>query len=211
MSTQSDHALRGADALVRALALAGVKKIFTLSGNHIMPVFDAAFEAGIELIHTRHEAATVHMADAFARITGEVGIALVTGGPGHANAISALYTAQMAESPVVLLSGHAPLSQLGKGAFQEMRQAELAAPMCKASTTCMSADQIAADIARAISLARSGRPGPMHLSLPTDVLEALTAPAQTHRPTALPRSSSRRAHRSANSDAPGRDARIGQG
>ncbi len=177
MSKQFDGTIRGADALVKALALGGVKKIFTLSGNHIMPVFDAAFDAGIELIHTRHEASTVHMADAFARITGEVGIALVTGGPGHANAISALYTAQMAESPVVLLSGHAPLSQLGKGAFQEMRQADLAAPVCKAAWTCMSAGEIAADIARAMSVARSGRPGPVHLSLPTDVLEAMTGAA----------------------------------
>ncbi len=177
MSKQSDGAVRGADVLVKTLVQGGVKKIFTLSGNHIMPVFDAAFDAGIQLIHTRHEAATVHMADAFARITGEVGIALVTGGPGHANAISALYTARMAESPVVLLSGHAPLSQLGKGAFQEMRQADLAAPVCKASSTCMSADEIGADIARAISVAKSGRPGPVHLSLPTDVLEAMTSEA----------------------------------
>ena len=139
-----------------------------------MPVFDAAFASDIDLIHTRHEASTVHMADAYARITGEVGIALVTGGPGHANAISALYTAQMAESPVVLLSGHAPVSQLGKGAFQEMRQADLAAPVCKASWMCTSADEIAADMARAIRIAKSGRPGPVHLSLPSDVLEAMT-------------------------------------
>ncbi|HNY48458.1 MAG TPA: thiamine pyrophosphate-binding protein, partial [Casimicrobium sp.] len=119
---------RGADALIHSLKQSGVKRIFTLSGNHIMPVFDAAFASGIELIHTRHEAAAVHMADAYARITGEPGVALVTGGPGHANAVSALYTAQMAESPVVLLSGHAPNNQLGMGAFQEMRQADLAAP-----------------------------------------------------------------------------------
>ncbi len=177
MSKEFDSAVRGADVLVKTLVLGGVKKIFTLSGNHIMPVFDAAFDSGIELIHTRHEAATVHMADAFARITGEVGIALVTGGPGHANAISALYTAQMAESPVVLLSGHAPLSQRGKGAFQEMRQADLAAPVCKDSWTCMSADVLADDMARAIRVARSGRPGPVHLSLPTDVLAAMTSQA----------------------------------
>ena len=177
MSKEFDSAVRGADVLVKTLVLGGVKKIFTLSGNHIMPVFDAAFDSGIELIHTRHEAATVHMADAFARITGEVGIALVTGGPGHANAISALYTAQMAESPVVLLSGHAPLSQRGKGAFQEMRQADLAAPVCKDSWTCMSADVLAGDMARAIRVARSGRPGPVHLSLPTDVLAAMTSQA----------------------------------
>ena len=107
------HEKRGCDALLDAIKTAGVSHIFTLSGNHIMPVFDAAFDAGIPLIHTRHEAATVHMADAFARITGEVGVALVTGGPGHANAVSALYTALMAEAPVVLLSGHAPNAQLG--------------------------------------------------------------------------------------------------
>ena len=99
----------GANALVAALKLAKVKTIFTLSGNHIMPIFDALLDSDIKLIHTRHEAAAVHMADAYARLTGEVGIALVTGGPGHANAIAALYTAQMAESPVVLISGHAPL------------------------------------------------------------------------------------------------------
>src|SRR5689334_25131891 len=105
--------LRGADLLARSLAEAGVKHLFALSGNHIMPVFDAALDAGLELVHVRHEAAAVHMADAWARLTGEPGIALVTGGPGHANAVGALYTAAMAESPVLLLSGHAPLAQLG--------------------------------------------------------------------------------------------------
>ena len=169
--------IRGADALIQSLQQAGVKRIFTLSGNHIMPVFDAAFDAGIELIHTRHEAATVHMADAYARITGEPGIALVTGGPGHANAVSALYTAQMAESPVVLLSGHAPNNQLGMGAFQEMRQAEMAAPVTKRSWTSASADALASDVAKAISVARSGRLGPVHLSLPTDALEGDTRSA----------------------------------
>lgn len=70
--------------LIRTLANAGVRRIFTVSGNHIMPVFDAALGGGIELIHARHEAAAVHMADASTRISGEVGVALVTGGPGHA-------------------------------------------------------------------------------------------------------------------------------
>jgi len=162
----------GASALVKALETAGINKIFTLSGNHIMPVYDAIFDSKIDLIHTRHEGAAVHMADAWARLTGEVGIALVTGGPGHANAVSALYTAGMAESPVVLLSGHAPLSQLGKGAFQEMRQADIAAPLTKASWACLKTEDIGNDIAKAIQIAKSGRPGPVHLSLPTDVLEA---------------------------------------
>lgn len=164
----------GADSFVKALELAGVTKVFTLSGNHIMPVYNALFDSKIALIHTRHEAAAVHMADAWARLTGEIGIALVTGGPGHANAVSALYTASMAESPVVLVSGHAPLNQLGKGAFQEMAQADIAAPLTKASWTCLKVEDIALDTAKAIRIAKSGRPGPTHLSLPSDILEAAT-------------------------------------
>src|SRR5262245_1062244 len=117
---------RGADSLASSLAARGVKRIFTLSGNHVMPVFDAALDAGIELVHVRHEAAAVHMADAWSRLTGEAGIALVTGGPGHANAVGALYTALMSDSPMVMLSGHAPTHELGHGAFQEMRQADMA-------------------------------------------------------------------------------------
>src|SRR6266850_3497100 len=116
--------LRGADLLARSLATAGARHLFALSGNHVMPVFDAALDAKLEIVHVRHEAAAVHMADAWARLTAEPGIALVTGGPGHANAIAALYTARMAESPLVLLSGHAPRNQLDMGAFQEMAQAE---------------------------------------------------------------------------------------
>ena len=162
----------GAHALVEAFETAGINKIFTLSGNHIMPVYDAIYGTKIDLIHTRHEGAAVHMADAWARLTGDVGIALVTGGPGHANAVSALYTAAMAESPVVLISGHAPIGQLGKGAFQEMKQADIAAPLTKASWVCQKVEDVASDLAKAIRIAKSGRPGPVHLSLPTDVLES---------------------------------------
>ena len=162
---------RGADALVQSLAAAGVRRVFALSGNHVMPVFDATLDSAIALIHTRHEAAAVHMADAWSRLTGEVGVALVTGGPGHANAVSALYTAQMAEAPIVLLSGHAPNAQRGMGAFQEMAQADMAAPVTKASWTCDGPEAIANDVAKAFRIARSGRPGPVHLSLPSDALE----------------------------------------
>ena len=179
---------RGADALVAALAQAGVRRIFTLSGNHIMPVFDACLSAGIDLVHTRHEAAAVHMADAWARLTGEVGVALVTGGPGHANAVSALYTAQMSEAPVLLLSGHAPGNQIGKGAFQEMKQDQMAAPVTKASWTCANADALAPDVRRAMQLALAGRRGPVHLSLPTDALEGLAQleASVTHAPVSEP-------------------------
>jgi acetolactate synthase-1/2/3 large subunit len=164
--------LRGADIVARALARAGTRYVFTLSGNHVMPLFDAALDAKLPLVHVRHEAAAVHMADAWGRLTGEVGVALVTGGPGHANAVSALYTALAAQSPVVLLSGHAPANEPGKGAFQEMAQAEMAAPVCKAAWTVRSAQTLGGDLARAMRMAKAGRPGPVHLSLPIDLLEA---------------------------------------
>jgi acetolactate synthase-1/2/3 large subunit len=169
--------LRGADLLARSLAAAGARHLFTLSGNHVMPVFDAALDAGLSLVHVRHEAAAVHMADAWGRLTGEPGIALVTGGPGHANAVGALYTALASESPLVLISGHAPLAELGKGAFQEIDQAAMAAPVTKASWTVKSADALAADIVRAWREAKSGTPGPVHLSIPNDVLDATTTAA----------------------------------
>jgi acetolactate synthase-1/2/3 large subunit len=169
--------IRGADALVEGLGRAGVGTVFSLSGNHIMPVFDALLGRGIELVHTRQEAAAVHMADAYARLTGEAGIALVTGGQGHTNAVAALSTAMAGEVPLVLLSGHAPLGELGLGAFQELRNADLAAPVTKAAWVAQSAATLAQDLARAIRIARSGRPGPVHLSLPTDVLEARLDPA----------------------------------
>src|ERR687895_352814 len=141
--------MRGADVVARTLAAAGARHLFTLSGNHVMPVFDAVLDTGISLVHVRHEAAAVHMADAWGRLTGEPGIALVTGGPGHANAVSALYTALASQSPMVLISGHAPLDELGRGAFQEMRQAEMAAPVTKASSTVKSADMLGTELARA--------------------------------------------------------------
>lgn len=158
--------LRGADVLARTLAAAGVRDVFALSGNHVMPIFDAALDAGLSLIHVRHEAAAVHMADACGRLTGRPGVALVTGGPGHANALGALYTAFAAESPMLLVSGHSALAELGKGAFQEMPQAALAKPLTRSSWTANSADHVL----RALYAAHQG---PVHLSVPQDVLEAL--------------------------------------
>ena len=165
------NALRGADIVARSLERLGRKHVFTLSGNHIMSLFDAALETKLELIHARHEAAAVHMADAWGRLTGEAGIAMVTGGPGHANAVGALFTALGAESPMVLLSGHAATWELGRGGFQEIRQAEMAAPVAKASWTATSAAALGRDIGEAIRIAESGRPGPVHLSLPSDLLD----------------------------------------
>jgi acetolactate synthase-1/2/3 large subunit len=163
--------IRGADIVAGTLQYLGVTRVFTLSGNHIMPIFDALLSTNIRLIHARHEAACVHMADAWGRLTGEPGIALVTGGQGHSNAVAALYTALASESPLVLLSGHAPLSEVGRGAFQEMAQADLARPVTKASLTAQSTAALGMDIARAFELATAGRPGPVHISLPVDLLE----------------------------------------
>jgi acetolactate synthase I/II/III large subunit len=164
--------IRGADIVAQTLARAGVTHLFSLSGNHIMPVYDAALDARLTIVHTRHEAAAVHMADAWGRLTSSPGVALLTGGPGHANGVGALYTALASESPLVLLSGHAPLRELGKGSFQEMRQAEIAAPLVKASWVAQSAGGLAEDIGRAFRVALSGRPGPVHVSLPVDLLDA---------------------------------------
>lgn len=169
--------IRGAEALVRALQAGGTRTLFSLSGNHIMPVYDALLGSGIDLVHTRHEAAAVHMADAWGRLTGEAGIALVTGGQGHTNAVAGLATALSGEVPLVLLSGHAPLAEIGLGAFQELDNAALAEPVAKAAWAAGSAEGLAADLAHAVRLARSGRPGPVHLSLPTDILEARLDPA----------------------------------
>jgi acetolactate synthase-1/2/3 large subunit len=165
----------GAHLVVEALEAAGVRHLFSLSGNQILSLYDATVGSGLSILHTRHEAAAVHMADAWGRLTEEPGVALVTAGPGHCNAVSALYGALMAESPVVLLSGHAPTAQLGRGAFQEMDQAAVAAPVCKASWMAKDGARLGEDIAAALELARSGRPGPVHVSLPGDLLEAKVA------------------------------------
>lgn len=165
--------IRGADRVAATLAGAGIRRLFTLSGNHIMSIFDASLDADIELIHVRHEAAAVHMADAWSRLTGQVGVALLTGGPGHANGLSALYTARMSESALLLLSGHAPLGRLGSGAFQELAQADMAAPVVKAAWTATRVEQLGEDIARGLRIAAAGRPGPVHISLPVDLLDAL--------------------------------------
>ena len=183
----------GAHLVVEALEAAGIRHLFSLSGNHILSLYDATLDSRhLSILHTRHEAAAVHMADAWGRLTDEPAVALVTAGPGHCNAVSALYTALMAESPLVLLSGHAPVGQLGRGGFQEVDQAAVAAPVAKASWMAKDARRLGEDITAALELARSGRPGPVHVSLPGDLLEAKVddaAPARAPRiaaPAAAP-------------------------
>src|SRR4029450_6702681 len=133
------------------------------------------------------------MADAWGRLTERPGVALVTAGPGHLNAISALYGALMSEAAVVLLSGHAPQGQAGRGAFQEIDQVGAARPVTKAAWRVESPASMGEDMARALTIAASGRPGPVHLSLPGDLLEAKVADAPApaaaahgHEPTLVP-------------------------
>ncbi|WP_425040975.1 thiamine pyrophosphate-binding protein [Primorskyibacter sp. S187A] len=175
--------MRGADALIRALVSRDVTAIFALSGNQIMPVFDAIFDTDIQLIHTRHEAATVQMAEAYAQVTNGVGVALVTAGGGLGNAAGALIAARASDTPVVLLSGDSPVAKDGAGAFQEMDQIALTQSMTKASWRIMTADDIGPSVLRALDLAQRGRPGPVHLALPADVLLEQVATPVAQPPT----------------------------
>lgn len=162
----------GAAHLVAALIESGVERLFSLSGNQILSIYDACLDAGLEIIHVRHEAAAVHMADAWGRLTGRPGVALLTAGPGHANGLSALFVARQSESPLVVLSGQSARADDGRGAFQEMPQATLAQPLSKASWTAERSASLGSDVRRALDLAVRGRPGPVAVSLPSDVLEA---------------------------------------
>lgn len=161
---------RGADLAVEALTATGVETVFSLSGNQIMPIYDALLETRIRLVHVRHEAAAVFMAEAHAQVTGGVGVALLTAGPGFANGLSAMYSARASETPVLVLTGDAPLGQVGRGAFQELAQTQAAGPMTKASLVAGKAETLFDDVAGAIGVARSGRPGPVHLAIPFDVV-----------------------------------------
>ena len=169
--------MNGAELLVDTLAHAGVRRIFSLSGNQIMPVYDACIDAGIALVHVRHESAAVHMADAWGQITGEIGVALVTAGPGFGNALSALFSARHSESPVLLLSGDSPVGADGNGAFQEMPQVDITRPIVKTARRPGCVEQLGRDTAAAIACARSGRPGPAHVALPFDVLNTTAGDA----------------------------------
>lgn len=163
--------VNGAILLARSLAQAQVGPIFTLSGNQILPVYEAGLDAGLRFIDGRHESAVAHMADAWGRLTGRPGVCLVTAGPGHTNALTGLATAHFSESPMVLLSGGSLISQEGMGGFQELDQVGAARPLCKAAWQARSADELPGLLARAWRTALEGTPGPVHITLPFDVLQ----------------------------------------
>ncbi|TFH40708.1 MAG: thiamine pyrophosphate-binding protein [Chrysiogenales bacterium] len=167
----------GAQLVVKALAAKNVKYIFTLSGGHITPIYQFLENSSITIIDTRHEQAAVFMAEAWGRMTRRPGIALVTAGPGFTNALSAVANANMANSPLVLISGCVGLECNEKLDLQDMRQAPVIEPMVKKALVCHTPERIPEFIDLAYRTAISGRPGPVYLELPVDVLNAPIDPA----------------------------------
>jgi acetolactate synthase-1/2/3 large subunit len=160
----------GSHLICKALELEGVKNIFALAGDHILPVLDVMADRDFRILDTRHEQAAVHMADAWSRITEQPGVCMYTT-PGFANAIPGLTNAMHTEGPVISIAGCADAHDLGRGAQQEIDQVGMAEPMCKGSFMVPDARRIPEYIARAMRLAFSGRRGPVHLTIPIDVQE----------------------------------------
>jgi acetolactate synthase-1/2/3 large subunit len=160
----------GSHLICKALKLEGVKNIFALAGDHILPILDVMADQDFRIIDTRHEQAAVHMADAWSRITEQPGVCMYTT-PGFANAIPGLTNATHSEAPVISIAGCADLHDLGKGAQQEIDQVGMAGPMTKGSFMVHDVRRIPEFIARAMRLAFSGRRGTVHLTIPIDVQE----------------------------------------
>jgi acetolactate synthase-1/2/3 large subunit len=160
----------GSHLICKALKLEGVRNIFGLAGDHILPVLDVMADQDFRIIDTRHEQAAVHMADAWSRITEQPGVCMYTT-PGFANAIPGLTNAMHTEGPVISIAGCADTHDLGRGAQQEIDQVGMAAPICKGSFMVHDVRRIPEFIARAMRLAFSGRRGPVHLTIPIDVQE----------------------------------------
>ncbi|MBR8652975.1 thiamine pyrophosphate-binding protein [Achromobacter sp. Marseille-Q0513] len=164
----------GSQLIIRTLHRLGVRTIFSLSGNQIMPLYDACIDSGIRIVHVRHEAAAVYMADAWAQMTGELGVAMLTAGPGLTNGLAPLYSALQAESPVLLISGDSSVAEDGKGAFQELDQVAITRAMTKLSLRPMSVGELHPALDRAVGQALAPRRGPVHLALPFDLLTTET-------------------------------------
>ena len=161
---------RVADAIVDILQIEGVKFVSTLPGDDILPIFDALHQnRQVPLILTRHEQATVYIADGYARSTGEVGVAMVTKGPGRCNAFTAIVNAFTDCVPLVVIFGHSSRKQLAKGMLQEVPYLDTFQTMAKWTFSVPSAERIAEVFRRAFTLARSGRPGPVIIEIPQDI------------------------------------------
>jgi acetolactate synthase-1/2/3 large subunit len=162
---------RGGDLVVRALKEEGVKHIFGLSGGHINTIFDACIDFGIKIIDTRHEQAAVNMAEGWARFTGKPGVAVVTAGPGAVNAFPGVAVAMQSGSPVVIISGRSSIERRDIGAMQDMDQIEVMHPVTKWSRSVYQTNRICEYMTSAFRQAQSGRPGPVFLEIPIDIVD----------------------------------------
>lgn len=184
--------LTGGELVARVLREAGVGHIFTLCGGHILPIYDGCLSAGVRIVDVRHEQAAAHAADAYARLTRGVGVAVVTAGPGVTDAVTGVANAFSARSPLLLIGGAAPLGLRGRGALQDMEQVGLLRPITKGAWSVPETRQIPGVLATAIRTALSGRPGPVFVEIPVDLLlntiEDRLAPipaGSVHRPAGL--------------------------
>ncbi|TNH02169.1 acetolactate synthase 3 large subunit [Testudinibacter sp. TR-2022] len=163
--------LSGAEIIVQAIQDQGVKFVFGYPGGSVLDIYDAIqTHGGIEHILVRHEQAAVHMADGYARATGEVGCVLVTSGPGATNAITGIATAYMDSVPLVVFSGQVRSALIGSDAFQECDMVGISRPVVKHSFLVKRVEDLAETIKKAFYLAASGRPGPVVIDLPKDIV-----------------------------------------
>lgn len=167
----NDNLLSGAEMVIKTLKDLGVKYIFGYPGGSVLDIYDAIYrQDDIEHILVRHEQAATHMADGYARVTGEVGVVLATSGPGATNCITGIATAYMDSIPMVVLAGQAPSQLIGQDAFQETDIVGCTRMVVKHSFSCRCATEIPDFIAKAVHLAKTGRPGPVVIELPKDVV-----------------------------------------
>src|SRR5215210_7004731 len=162
--------LNGSEILIESLKREGVKTIFALPGGVVLKIFDVLYQQkGLDVILTRHEQGAGHMAEGYAKATGQPGVALVTSGPGMSNVVTALVDAYMDSVPLVCISGQVPTSLIGNDAFQEADNVGLSRPCTKYNFLVKDVNDLAATIKEAFYIATTGRPGPVLVDLPKDV------------------------------------------
>lgn len=162
--------ITGGQLVAKMLKAEGVSHVFTLSGLHVAPIYAGCVEEWIRVVDTRHEQAAGHAADAWARLTRGLGVAVVTAGPGVTDALTAVANAHSASSPMLLIGGAAPQFNAGRGSLQEMEQVDLFTRITKYADRIPSVDRIPIFMAKAARIALTGRPGPVFLEIPWDVL-----------------------------------------
>ncbi len=161
----------GGQLVARALKRTGVTTIFTLCGVHIVDIYNGCLDESIKIIDVRHEQTAAHAAEAWSRLTGIPGVAVVTAGPGVTDAVTGVATAFRNQTPMLLIGGQAPRSQILKGGLQELDHVSLMKPITKSSISVQDTERIPEFINAAFREAFSGRPGPSFLEIPMDVLD----------------------------------------